>query len=55
VDRFIINELFEHLPVLLIQAGDVISVDVGEAGFNHGNCPYLSARPCREGTVIFRL
>ena len=39
VVHVIMNELFQLRPVLLIQAGNVVSVDVGEVGFNHGNCP----------------
>jgi hypothetical protein len=35
------NELSQLRPVLLVQAGNVVSVDVGEVGFNHGNCPDL--------------
>jgi hypothetical protein len=36
VAHFIMNELFQLRPVLLIEAGNVVSVDVGEVGFNHG-------------------
>ena len=39
VVHFIMNELFQLRPVLFIQAGNVVSVDVGEVGFDHGNCP----------------
>jgi hypothetical protein len=37
------NELLQLLPVLLIQAGNVVSVDLGEVGFNHGNFSCASA------------
>ena len=33
------NELSQLRPVLLVQAGNVVSVEVGEVGFKHGNCP----------------
>jgi hypothetical protein len=36
------NELFQLRPVLLIQAGNVVSVDIAEVGFNHGNFPCAS-------------
>ena len=36
------NELFQLRPVLLIKAGNVVSVDVGEVGFNRGNCSCAS-------------
>src|SRR5207248_6219523 len=50
VDHFIINELSQLRPVLLIQAGNVVSVDVGEVGFHHGKYPiYVSTRPCCKG------
>src|SRR5256885_16933637 len=39
---FIMNELFQLRPVLLIQAGNVVSVDVAEVGFHHGNFPCAS-------------
>src|SRR5438132_11655437 len=42
VVHFIMNELFQLRPVLLIQAGNVVSVDVAEVGFNHGNFPCAS-------------
>jgi hypothetical protein len=42
------NELFQLRPVLLIQAGNVVSVDVGEVGFNHGNCPIFLQGPAAK-------
>src|SRR5207245_9583945 len=42
VVHFIMNELFQLRPVLFIQAGNVVSVDVAEVGFNHGNFPCAS-------------
>jgi hypothetical protein len=33
------DELSQLRPVLLVQAGNVVSVDIGEAGFNHRECP----------------
>src|SRR5206468_12627279 len=46
VVHFIMNELFQLRPVLLIQAGNVVSVDVAEVGFNHGIFPVLLHGPC---------
>src|SRR5208337_4547680 len=35
VAHFVMNELLQFRPVLLVQAGDVVPVDVGEIGFHH--------------------
>jgi WD40 repeat protein len=42
------DELSPLRPVLLVQAGNVVSVDVGQVGFNHGNCPYLLQGPAAK-------
>src|SRR5882724_5577856 len=42
VVHYVMNELFQLRPVLLIQAGNVVPVDVAEVGFNHGNFPCAS-------------
>jgi hypothetical protein len=39
VARLIMNELSEPPPVLFVQASNVVSVNVGEVSFIHGNCP----------------
>jgi hypothetical protein len=49
------NELSELRPVLLVQAGNVVSVDAGEVGFNHGNCPYLLQGPAAKIVSQFEL
>src|SRR6202011_2382218 len=36
--NLIMNELPQIRPVLFVQAGNVVSVDVGEVGFRHGSC-----------------
>src|SRR5205814_3035245 len=41
VVHFIMNELFQLRPVLLVQASNVVSVDVAEAGCNHAISPEL--------------
>ena len=49
------NELSQLRPVLLVQAGNVVTVDVGEVGFNHGNCPYLLQGPAAKVVSQFEL
>src|ERR1700730_1969053 len=39
--NFLMNELPQIRPVLFVQAGNVVSVDVGEVGFRHGSCAYV--------------
>jgi hypothetical protein len=36
---------FHPSYALLVQAGNVVPVDVGEVGFSHGNCPWLLQGP----------
>jgi hypothetical protein len=55
VDHFIMNELSQLRPVLLIQAGNVVSVDVGDVGFNHGNCPIFLQGPAAKVVSQFEL
>jgi hypothetical protein len=38
VANFIMNESFQHRPILLIEACNVILIDTGEADLNHRNC-----------------
>src|SRR3954465_14406293 len=41
------NELAQHRPVLLVQAGNVVSIEVGKVGFGHGNAlPFLRGCSC---------
>ena len=48
VVNFIMNESFQLRPVLLVQAGNVVSVDIAEVGFDHDNLPVLLQGPCRR-------
>jgi hypothetical protein len=41
---FLMNELPQIRPVLFVQAGNVVSVDVGEVGFRHGSCIRVPSR-----------
>src|SRR5579884_1166147 len=43
VGHVIMNEPFQLRPVLLIQTGNVASVDGGKISFHHGNCSCASA------------
>jgi hypothetical protein len=45
------NELFEPRPVLLIQTGNVASVDVGQVGFNHGKTAPLLLQSTTSSTI----
>jgi hypothetical protein len=38
----VINEPVQPRPVLLVQGGNIASVDFGKIGFNHGNCSLRS-------------
>src|SRR5271165_435146 len=42
--NFLMNELPQIRPVLFVQAGNVVSVDVGEVGFRHGSCTHVPSR-----------
>src|SRR5580693_2820230 len=42
--NFLMNELPQIRPVLFVQAGNVVSVDVGEVGFRHGSCTHVLSR-----------
>src|ERR1700744_3616533 len=42
--NFLMNELPQIRPVLFVQAGNVVSVDVGEFGFRHGSCTHVPSR-----------
>src|SRR5258706_2710927 len=54
------NELFQIRPVLLIQAGNIVSIDAGEVGFNHlgaaphdaQSCPVVERLKGRRGQVL---
>ena len=51
VDRFVVHELPELRPILAVQAGDVVAVDIGEIDFGHGNRPIFPQAPaaCAAG------
>ena len=55
MDHLIIDELSQPRPVLPVQAGNVVPVDVGEVGFDHGNCPCLLQGPAAKGVSQFEL
>src|SRR5262249_31208730 len=45
VDHFIMNEPMQIRPVLLVQAGNVVTVDAGEIVLRHRHRACVSTRP----------
>src|SRR5258707_1337045 len=45
MDHVIINELCEPGPILAVEAGDIIPVDVAEVGFGHGRASPVFDKP----------
>src|SRR5215212_4065758 len=46
--NFLMNELPQIRPVLFVQAGNVVSIDVGEVGFRHGSCTRVPSSHYRK-------
>src|SRR5690242_14336989 len=45
VDHVLVDERVQTSPVLPVQTGDVISIDIGQVSFRHDDCP------CRLGRL----